>query len=383
MYFKKINSIPFKKLPAWLYRSLILGGFGLFMNLAFESAIIDSLAAADTTHNHPEEIKGVGPGVSPHYHNSSIENLHRVTDIAKNPADVPPAFERQHSEKIAYHLSTQEVVSTLSDGVDYVFWTFNQTVPGPMLRARVGDTVELAISNHPTSTHDHSIDLHAVTGPGGGGLLTQVKPGEEKTISFKPMHAGVYLYHCASPNIPSHITNGLYGLMVVDPPQGMPPVDREFYVVQGELYTQGGVGVKGFQEFAPAKMLDEKPEYIVFNGRVKALTGDKSLKANQGETIRIFLGNGGVAKISNFHIIGEIFDKVYPEGTLGHFHPSVQTTMIPAGGASITELKLKNAGNYILVDHALSRLDRGAYGMLEVRGSPVPDLLQQIQRETK
>ncbi|MFQ5448983.1 MAG: copper-containing nitrite reductase [Nitrospinaceae bacterium] len=333
--------------------------------------------AAEKSRHHPGEVPAVGPGGPPHVHRVEPGKLLRVRDIARNPADVPSPITRSRPAKVIYHLNVREVLSILADGVEYVYWTYNATVPGPMLRARVGDTVELTLSNHASSTHDHSIDLHAVTGPGGGSKLTQVAPGREKTIVFQPLRPGVYIYHCASPNIPSHITNGLYGLIVIDPLKPLPPVDREFYVVQGEFYTGGPVGQKGFQKFSPQKMMAETPEYIVWNGRVHALFGDKALQARQGETIRIYLGNGGVAKVSNFHIIGEIFDKLYPEGTLEHSHASVQTTVIPAGGAAAVELKLENSGEYLLVDHALVRIERGAYGVLRVKGTPVRELLRQ------
>ncbi len=322
-----------------------------------------------------QHLMSVGPGEGPHFHPVELDRMTRIPEVAKDASEVPPMLVRKTPSRIQYHLKVQEVIATLADGTEYLYWTFDRTVPGPMLRARVGDTIELTLENHWTSTHDHSIDLHAVTGPGGGGALTAVKPGEKKTMVFKALHAGVFIYHCATPNVPTHITNGLYGLIVIDPEEGWPAVDREFYVVQGEVYTQGGVGQKGFQPFAPDKMMAENPVYIVLNGRVKALTGERALQARQGETIRIFFGNAGVSRIASFHIIGEIFDKVYPEAALNRVNTSVQTTLVPAGGATVVELKLENSGDYILLDHAISRIDRGAYGVLSVSGDPVPELL--------
>ena len=330
-----------------------------------------------------QHLMSVGPGEGPHFHPVDLDRMARIPEVAKDPSEVPPPSVHKTPSRIQYHLEVQEVVSTLADGTEYLFWTFGRTVPGPMLRARVGDTIELTLKNHRTSTHDHSIDLHAVTGPGGGGALAAMKPGEEKTITFKALHPGVFIYHCATPNVPTHITNGLYGLIVIDPEEGWPVVDREFYVVQGEVYTKGGVGQKGFQPFAPDKMMAENPEYIVLNGRVKALTGERALQAQQGETIRIFFGNAGVSRISSFHIIGEIFDKVYPEAALNRVNTSVQSTLVPAGGATVVELKLENSGNYILLDHAISRIDRGAYGVLNVSGTPVPELLSGENDPTK
>ncbi|MCH7500740.1 MAG: nitrite reductase, copper-containing [Nitrospinae bacterium] len=332
------------------------------------------MAVTDGEHSG-DHLKAVGPGEAPHLLSADPARFQQVSDIAKNASEVPPPASHRSPKKVRFHLEAQEVVAPLAEKTPYIFWTFNRTVPGPLLRARVGDTVELTLKNHPTSTHDHSIDLHAVTGPGGGAQMIRVKPGKTKTITFKAIHPGVFVYHCATTNVPTHITNGLYGLIVIDPAEGWRAVDREFYVMQGEVYTEGEVGQQGFQPFSPRKMMDERPEYIVLNGRVKALTGARALQAKQGETIRIFFGNGGVSRISSFHIIGEIFDRVYPEAALNHVLTSVQTTLVPAGGATVVELTLENSGDYILLDHAISRIDRGAYGILHVQGTPVPDLL--------
>lgn len=320
-------------------------------------------------------LKSVGPGEPPHTHAVTPNRFPQIAEIAMNPSTVPTPTSHRAPQKVRFHLEAKEGVALLADGTSYLYWTFNGTVPGPMLRARVGDTVELTVSNHSTSTHDHSIDLHAVTGPGGGGGASRVGPGISKTIAFKVAHPGVFVYHCATANVPTHIANGMYGLIVIDPKEGWSPVDREFYVMQGEIYTEGGVGEKGFQNFSPRKMMDEHPEYFVLNGRVKGLTGSRALQARQGETIRIFFGNGGISRISSFHVIGEIFDRVYPEAALNQVFTSVQTTLVPAGGATVVELTLENSGDYVLLDHAITRIDRGAYGILHVEGTPVPELL--------
>ena len=325
-------------------------------------------------------LKSVGPGEAPHTHSMVPARFPQISEIGMNPSMVPVPTSNTSPKIVRIHLEAKEGIASLADGTTYLYWTFNGTVPGPMLRARVGDTVELTVSNHPDSTHDHSIDLHAVTGPGGGGSVSRVAPGKSKTITFKATHPGVFVYHCATPNVPTHITRGMYGLIVIDPKEGWPPVDREFYVMQGEIYTEGGVGEKGFQAFSPRKMMDEQPEYFVLNGRVKALTGARALQAQQGETIRIYFGNGGVSRISSFHIIGEIFDTVYPEAALNRTLASVQTTLVPAGGATVVELTLENSGDYVLLDHAISRIDRGAYGILHVEGIPVPELLSPVSK---
>jgi|TARA_B110000438_G_scaffold268656_1_gene284412 nitrite reductase (NO-forming) len=350
----------------------------LLLNVSFTFHTSLAVGSDDTHNHHHSHLKGVGPSEAPHLHTYDKSLISKVSEISKRSNDIPKPISRIFSSTVSFKLEAKELISSLSDGTEYLFWTYNQTIPGPFLRARVGDTVELTLSNHKSSTHPHSIDLHAVTGPGGGANLTQVKPGESKTISFKALHPGVFLYHCASGNVPTHIANGLYGMILIEPKDGLPQVNREFYIMQGEFFTQGLVGERGFQKFSPNKMMKETPEYIVFNGRVKALTGHQTLKAKKGETIRIFFGNAGVSKISSLHIIGEIFDKVYPEASFSSNLTSVQTTLVPAGGATIVELTLENAGNYTILDHALARIDRGAYGILEVLGKPTPELLKQI-----
>ena len=328
-----------------------------------------TMAKAET---HGEALTTFGPGDSFHLHKAiHPEDYKTVADIAKRPDDLPPPVGDRPPRTVKVDLVAREVVSEIAPGIRFHYWTFNDTVPGPFIRVRVGDTVELTLHNDKTSSHEHNIDLHVVTGPGGGAVLTKVKPGETKGFRFKALNPGLYLYHCAAGNAPTHIANGMYGLILVEPEGGLPPVDHEFYVMQGELYTKGVIGAKGFQPFDGQKMFDERPEYIVFNGRVKGLV-DHPLKARVGEKVRIYLGNGGVSRISSFHIIGEIFSRVWPEAATEPVLRNVQTTLIPAGGASVVELHLDVPGNYVLVDHALSRIDRGAWGILQVEGSENP-----------
>lgn len=297
----------------------------------------------------------------------NFDRFERVADIARDPAAIPPPINRRESARVAIQLTAKEVIAEMAPGVMQNYWTYDGTVPGPFLRVREGDTVELTLHNDSTSLHHHSIDLHAVTGPGGGAAGTNVAPGESRTITFAALHPGIFVYHCAHPNVANHMAHGMYGLILVESKEGLPPVDREFYVMQGEFYTAGGLGRTGLQFFDAEAMLEGKPQYVVFNGRTKSLA--EKLTGNVGETVRIYAGNGGVNLVSNFHLIGEIFDKVFREGDI--ISPparSVQTTLIPAGGAAVVELDLNYPGNYVLVDHALARLDRGAWGVLHVEG---------------
>ncbi len=299
-----------------------------------------------------------------------------VTDIARSATAIPPPVKRNSPATVEFLLETREVVAKIAENSTYAFWTYNGTVPGPLLRVREGDTVVVRIKN--LGAQPHSIDLHAVNGPGGGAVLTQTPPGGETSFKFKALNPGAYIYHCASPHIPTHVANGLYGIILVEPQGGLPPVDREFYVVQGDFYTSGSRGQVGHHSFDSGKALIEQAEYVLFNGRLGALTGSNAMKAKVGETIRLYFGNGGPNLASSFHVIGEVFDRVYPEGGLGpnaSADINAETITVPPGSATIVEFKMDVPGRYLLVDHAIFRaIDKGAVAILEVEGLQNPEV---------
>ena len=296
-------------------------------------------------------------------------------DISKLSTDLPPPIGKRAPQTVRVDLTTVELEGRLAEGTTFGYWTFNGKVPGPFLRVRVGDTVDVRLKNSGESAMVHSVDFHAATGPGGGATSTQTNPGEEKRVKFKALIPGLYVYHCATPMVAHHIANGMYGMILVEPEEGLPPVDREFYVMQGEIYTEAAFGTHGSQEFNVEKLLNERPEYFVFNGSVGALSKLHPMQAKVGETIRIFFGVGGPNFISSFHMIGEMFDRVYNlGGVLSEPLKGIQTVTVPPGGAVITELKLEVPGNYIMVDHALSRLERGLVGILHVEGPANPEI---------
>lgn len=297
-----------------------------------------------------------------------------VGDIGADPTDVPPPIMRTGSETVRISLTAQEVIAEVADGIYFNYWTFDKQVPGPMLRVREGDTVEMTITNHPSSLHGHNIDLHAVTGPGGGATLSRVEPGETKVFTWKALQPGLYIYHCATPNVSTHNSHGQYGLILVEPAEGMPPVDKEFYIVQGELYTKGAIGKKGLTIFDGNALLDGIPNYVTFNGRIEK-EGEPRMTVKTGEKVRIFVGNGGVNLISSFHPIGEIWDTVYAEGGIGAGpHRNIQTTAVLPGGAAIVEFTAEVPGDIVLVDHALARMNKGAWAIIRVEGEPRPDI---------
>lgn len=289
--------------------------------------------------------------------------------VLTSPPNVPPPITREHNTKLIVNLEVIEKKAPIADGVDYTFWTFGGTVPGSFIRVKEGDLIEFHLKNHPSSKMPHNIDLHAVTGPGGGAAASFTLPGHESVFSFKAINRGLYVYHCATAPVGMHIANGMYGLILVEPKEGMPKVDKEYYVMQGDFYTKGKFGKQGYQPFDMEKAIDEKPTYVVFNGAANALTGDKSLSAKVGETIRLYVGNGGPNLVSSFHVIGEIFDKVYVEGG-DLVNKNIQTTLVPAGGSTIVEFKLEVPGNLVLVDHSIFRtFNKGALGLIKVDGN--------------
>ncbi|OGO50104.1 MAG: nitrite reductase, copper-containing [Chloroflexi bacterium RBG_16_64_43] len=299
----------------------------------------------------------------------------QAISLVRDPADLPAPTGARGAQSLRLDLETVELIGRLADGATYSFWTFNGKVPGPFVRVRLGDTVEVHLKNASSSTMLHSVDFHAVTGPGGGAVATQTQPGGETSFTFKALNAGLYVYHCATPMVAHHIANGMYGLILVEPPGGLPAVDREYYVMQGDFYTAEPFGSKGLLTFSTEKLLDEAPEYYLLNGAVGGLTTEYPLKASVGETVRIFFGVGGPNKVSSFHVIGEIFDRVYDQASLtAKPLTDVQTTLVPPGGATMVEFKVQVPGRFLLVDHALSRLERGLLGFLLVDGPEAPDV---------
>jgi nitrite reductase (NO-forming) len=302
-----------------------------------------------------------------------------VADIVRDPTDLPPPLAKRGPENIRIDMETIEVIGQLDDGTAYHYWTFDGKVPGPFVRVRVGDTVEVRLKNADDSVLMHNVDFHAVTGPGGGGVATQAEPGQEKGFVFKAMNPGLYVYHCATPPVAQHISAGMYGLILVEPEGGLPKVDREFYVMQGELYTEEAIGTKGELTESYDKLIGEQPEYYLFNGAVGALASQKPLTAKVGETVRIYFGVGGPNATSSFHVIGEIFDKVYTLGDMtSEPLTNVQTITVPPGGAAAVDFKLEVPGKFILVDHALSRLEKGLVGILNVEGPENPEIFKVI-----
>jgi copper-containing nitrite reductase len=288
---------------------------------------------------------------------------------------VPPAIHRR--APVVVHVDLNAIIAriSLAPGVLYDAWTFDGTVPGPFIRARVGDTLEVSVTNMDAMGMPHNLDFHAVTGPGGGGAVTNVAPGQRHTARFALRAPGLFVYHCGAAPVTDHIANGMYGLLLVEPEDGLPPVDREYYVMQSEFYTSAPDPQTKIAAYAHDAGLREDPTYVVFNGGSMSLMGDAALRAHTGETVRIFFGNAGPNKVSSFHIVGTVMEHVYREGDL--LSPparDIQTTLVPPGGATVVDFTAEVAGTYTLVDHAIFRTEKGAAGLLKVVGLMRPDL---------
>ncbi|GJL56331.1 MAG: copper-containing nitrite reductase [Nitrospirales bacterium] len=296
---------------------------------------------------------------------------------------VPAPTNRSEPAHVMVNLEAKEFVGTLADGVQYKFWSFNGTVPGPMMRIRVGDTVELHLKNSKDSKFPHNMDLHAVNGPGGGAGANLAAPGQEGVVSFKALNPGLYMYHCASPvpNIPAHIANGMYGMILVEPEEGLPKVDQEYAIVQSEFFTMPSQE-NGVFELSMEKGLAEHPDHVVFNGKTGALTGEGELTSKAGESVRLYFGNIGPNSVSSFHVIGEIFDTVYVDGAIGGtLNHNVQTVLVPSAGTVIAEFKVDVPGAYLLVDHSIFRVAKGALGILSATGEDNPSIFDAHQPE--
>ena len=377
-----------RKAAGNLSSGIIIGAAAIFVTLAVALALSGRAGAATTADPDPalQQVATV-ESHDGHAHDFSIAGLWperalRADDEDQIPVDelpviegvlgyapnVAPAIDRDYRAHVTYELETTEEILELADGVEYRFWTFGGSVPGPMIRVREGDYVTFTLQNRPDSMMPHNIDLHSVNGQGGGAEATLISPGQQATFAFTALNPGVYIYHCATAPVGMHIANGMYGLIVVEPKEGFEPVDKEFYIVQGDFYTKGDFGERGLQEFDMMRAVDENAAYVVFNGRVGSMVGDNALQAKVGETVRMFVGNGGPNLTSSFHVIGEIFDRVWVEGG-AMVNRDVQTTIVPAGGAAVVEFKVDVPGTYNMVDHAIFRaFNKGAVGQLVVTG---------------
>ncbi|MCU4744762.1 copper-containing nitrite reductase [Natronoglomus mannanivorans] len=298
--------------------------------------------------------------------------------IAADPTAIPAPIDRDHAETVSVELVTEEVVAEIEPGVTFTYMTFNGQIPGPLVRVREGDTVELTIHNHEDSTMAHNVDFHATRGPGGGGEATLVVPGETARLRFEATYPGAFIYHCAVPNVDYHIAAGMYGVILVEPEEGLPEVDHELYFGQHELYTVGDTGEEGHHDFSFDRMADEDPTYVALNGSKAAITpdGHGSPTVAVGDTVRVIFGCGGPNLPSYLHPIGSVWDEAWATGSLAS-DPElfVETSTVAPGSAFVGTMSFPVPGDVKLVDHALSRVARkGALAVIHVEGDENPEI---------
>lgn len=362
-----------RKLGAWIALGAVIGAAALILGggLLMVSSLTAHRSSLGTGSQSSSSTAGTAPASGSSM--SGMTGAGSVDAVAASAVNIPDPITRTVPTTVNVNLTTSVVTGHLDGQTTYAYWTFNGTVPGPMLRVMQGDTVVIRLHNGDSQMF-HSIDLHAVSGPGGGSVLTQTAPGKDSVFSFKALQPGLYVYHCATPPVSMHIANGMFGMILVEPPGGLPKVDREFYLVQSELYTAQPAGTAGLATFSNANMMLEHPTYVVFNGEKGAFMGANALHAKVGEKIRLFVGVGTWLP-SNFHVIGGIFDNVYPDGGIGNaVQHNIQTVIVPAGGTQIVEFTPKEPGTYTFVDHSMPHMDAGAMGQIVVDGPADPSI---------
>ena len=280
---------------------------------------------------------------------------------APRDARLPPLIGT--GDSVSVDVVAEDKTIAIASGVDYQGWSFGGSVPGPIIHVRQGQTVNVTFTNH--GTMQHSLDFHAaITAPSQN--YVELQPGQSIKYSFVARVAGAFLYHCGTPPVLLHIANGMYGVLVVDPAKPLPPADRSYVIAQSEWYTQqvGGKLMGPSYE----KMLVERPDEVVFNGAAFQYR-DHPLVAAPGERVRLYFVDVGPNLWSSFHVIGAIFDKVYPDGDAAHALSGVSTYSVGPGAGAIFDLVLPEPGKYPFVDHDMAHAMVGAIGVLEVRGN--------------
>jgi nitrite reductase (NO-forming) len=269
---------------------------------------------------------------------------------------LPPASSDTVKE-ITLHV--RDVVGEVAPDVPVDLWTFDGTVPGPVLHLNQGDTVKFTLVND--GTIEHSIDFHAAQTPWNKNYVS-VKPGEKLSFDWTANYPGVFMYHCGTPPVIHHIANGMYGAIVVSSPD-LKPVAKEYVLVQSEFYVTKGAD--GLFHTDGAKMYSVSPDYVVFNGYANQYK-DAPLTANPGDRIRIWVVNAGPTTFSAFHVIGAVLDAAYADGNPKNEQHGMQSVTIPPGGGYMVELVIPEAGLYPFVTHSFAYTGKGALGLIQV-----------------
>ena len=260
-----------------------------------------------------------------------------------------------------YTIRLKDEVLDIAPGVRYQGWTFEGSSPGPVIHVRQGDWVDVTLVNG--GAIPHSIDFHAaLTAPNVS--FASVPAGGSLHFRFRADTPGAFMYHCGTPPVLAHIANGMYGAIVVDPEEGLPPVAKSFVLVSGEWYLQGdGKAQPATLDFEKARTM--QPDYVTFNGYANQYK-DNPLTASPGDTVRFYVVDAGPSLNTDFHVVGAILDRVYLDGTTTDVLHGVQTQLVPAGGGMVFDVKFRDRGIFPFVSHAFAAVDMGELGLVNV-----------------
>lgn len=379
----KKSQLPSTKIPdianSHISRGKFLQSVGL---LAFSGAVFGMSSCNPSGSKHPqsENDTDTKPAAATAAATSATPAPKPVR-VAADPTKIPPPIHRSIAKTHKVTLEAKEMTGELKPRILFHYMTFDGQVPAPMIRARQGDTIEVTLKSNKDNTHPHNADFHSCYGSGGGADFLTVGPGETKSISFKVNDPGAFIYHCAVGNLDYHISSGMFGMILVEPKEGLPPVDREFYFGQHDIYIKDPVDENTVAKFDFDSMLKETAQYVVLNGAYNGFTSGRygALKAKQGETIRIYFVNGGPNLISSFHPIGNIWSKFWLQGSLANEpFKLMQTVQVNPGSCAILEMKLPVPEKIRLADHSITRTARqGLLAEIEVSGTPVLELFNQ------
>jgi nitrite reductase (NO-forming) len=273
-------------------------------------------------------------------------------------AVLPPA-ERTRLHRLRLEMSHATV--TVTPGVTYAAWTFGGAVPGPALRVRQGDTVDFTLVNK--ANIPHSMDFHAAE-IAPSKYYVNVMPGDSLHYRWVARVPGSFMYHCGTAPVAMHIANGMYGALIVDPARARPAA-KEFVLVQSEFYLTAKPGQDGTHALDWERLLAVAPDHVVFNGRASQYA-THPINVQPNELIRLYVVNAGPNRISSFHVVGGIFERVYDDATQTSPLTGVQTVNVPVGGGAIFEMRLREPGDYPFVTHAFADATKGGVGVLRV-----------------
>lgn len=281
----------------------------------------------------------------------------------ERPVIAPP---RSSTRYHRIRMETVHVRHEVAPGVFYDAWTFDSTVPGPVIRVTVGDTVDFTLVN--AAKMPHSMDFHAAE-IAPDRAYRNVNPRDSVQFRFVARVPGVFMYHCGTAPVAAHIANGMYGALIVDPRTPRPPAE-ELVFVQSEFYLGSPSGPDSLRGLNWDKVLNLSPDYVVFNGAASRYA-TRPIPVAVGKPVRMYVVNAGPNRVSSFHVVGAIFDRVHADG-FGRPFEGIQTWSIPVGGGAIFDLRLAEEGLYPFVTHAFADATKGAVGVLAAGRTGAP-----------